>query len=378
MSVQKKIANINFSKKMSIQFTKVFIICICWLFVGLLISIYDHFLLSSELSSGYTENYSFLKNLAFNLSASFIGALLGSTWLIFYVNEKLRDKPYGYTLITVALSFFIIIAIVAFILGMLFVKYETGNWPYTDAFSTQQLHKNLTNPFHLKNMVVWANIVLLTQFILQVNDKFGQGLLFAFINGKYHSPKNEKRIFMFVDLIDSTRIAEQLGNESYYNLLKDFFADITDSIIYNEGKIYQYVGDEVVISWKYNDKVAHHHFLNCYFDMRKAIRSRMEKYQDNYGLVPDFKAAIHYGAVTVGEVGIIKRDLTFSGDVLNTTSRILTFCKEYDSKLLISEKLYQYINQLDTHFTFVEMGEELLRGKSKKVKIYSVLQTSNS
>jgi adenylate cyclase len=54
---------------------------------------------------------------------------------------------------------------------------------------------------------------------------------------------------MFVDLLSSTTIAEALGNEKYHNLLHDFYADITNPIIYNKGEIYQYVGDEVIVSW---------------------------------------------------------------------------------------------------------------------------------
>lgn len=335
-------------------------------------------LLNSELANGYSAVYSFSKNLIFNLSAAFMGSFLGSLWLVLYVNEKLRDKPYGYTLGMVALSFFVIVAFITFTLGMGFVKYETGHWPYTDNLSTQLFHKNISNPFHLKNMVVWASVVMLTQFGLQVNDKFGQGLLKAFITGRYHKPQKEKRVFMFVDLIGSTSMAEELGNEGYYNLLKDFFADITNSIILNRGKIYQYVGDEVVISWDCDQKLGHHDFLNCYFDMRKAIKTKEENYKIEYGLVPDFKAAIHYGDVTVGEIGIIKRDLTFSGDVLNTAARILTFCREYEKRLLVSEKLYEYVGPADDLFEFIKMGEEQLRGKKEKTQIYTVIESSST
>lgn len=374
MSIQKTLSALGFGRKLSIQLSKVIIIILCWLFVGILITLYDHFLLASELAIGPSKDYSFFKNLAFNLSAAFLGAFLGSLWLVFYVNEKLRDRPYGFTLVMVALSFFVIVSIIALSLGMCFVRYETGHWPFLEDASTTELYKNLSNPFHLKNMVVWANIVLLTQLGLQINDKFGQGMLSSFISGKYHRSRKEERIFMFVDLIGSTTIAEQLGNDMYYKLLKDFFADITDSIIYNGGNIYQYVGDEVVISWKCGEKTIRDEFLNCYFDMRKQIDAKREKYESNYGLVPDFKAAVHFGAVTVGEIGIIKRELTFSGDVLNTASRMLGYCKEYEKNILISEKLKDYLASTNGQFDFSRMGEQLLRGKSEKTGIYTVFE----
>lgn len=374
MGIQTALAHFGIGRKLSIQLSKVFIIVLCWLFVGVLLTLYDHFLLSSELSDGYTMDYSFLKNLTFNISAAFLGASLGSIWLVFYVNEKLRDKPYGYTMITVAISFFVIVAFIAFALGMGFVRYETGHWPFADSLATAELYQNLSNPFHLKNIVVWANIVLLTQIGLQVNDKFGQGLMWAFVTGKYHSPKKEQRVVMFVDLIGSTTIAERLGNENYYKLLKDFFADITDSIIYNRGEIYQYVGDEVVISWECDAQEVQFDFLNCYFDMRKAIEMKKEIYLNRYQQVPDFKAAIHQGEVTIGEIGIIKRDLTFSGDVLNTTSRMLGFCKVYQTNILLSQELFDYLASANAPFEYQKLGEELLRGKSQKTGIYTVVQ----
>ena len=337
-------------------------------------TLYDHFLLSSELSQGYTRDYTFLKNLIFNLSAAFMGSFFGSLWLVFYVNEKLREQPYGYTLLMVAFSFLVIVAFIALILGIGFVRYDTGYWPFLHTGATEELYRNLSNPFHIKNIIVWANIVLLTQVGLQVNDKFGHGMLWSFVKGKYHHSKKEQRVFMFVDLIGSTGIAEQLGNDRYYELLKDFFADITDSIIYNAGNIYQYVGDEVVISWLCDEKSANHRALDCYFDMRAIMSHKQPQYQVKYGLVPDFKAAIHYGLVTVGEIGIIKKELTFSGDVLNTTSRIMGYCREYGNNLLVSEAFYQYAGESNSDFKFKKMGHEQLRGKSEETGIYTVQQ----
>ncbi|MBA3647641.1 MAG: adenylate/guanylate cyclase domain-containing protein [Chitinophagales bacterium] len=190
-----------------------------------------------------------------------------------------------------------------------------------------------------QNIVAWSGAVALTQFFLQISDKFGQGILWSFIMGKYHSPREEEHMFMFVDLASSTTIAGKLGNKNYHSLLKDFFADITNPIIHNKGEIYQYVGDEIVISWKLKNGIDNNQCLNCFFDMRKKIYEMKEKYESIYGLVPEFKAGLHYGKVIAGEVGIIKRDITYSGDVLNTTARIQSKCNEYQVKILCSDEL---------------------------------------
>ena len=189
--------------------------------------------------------------------------------------------------------------------------------------------------------------------------------------GKYNTPKEEKRIFMFLDLNSSTTIAEKLGDELYHELLKNFFADITNSILDNNGEIYQYVGDEVVVAWKYEDGIINNHCIKCFFDMKSFIEKKKEKYLLRYGVVPSFKAGIHLGKVIVGEIGIIKRDITYSGDVLNTTSRIQSMCKEFDVDIIASEDLIEKLSLKS--YTANYLGAIKLKGKEKEVLLSSLI-----
>ena len=109
--------------------------------------------------------------------------------------------------------------------------------------------KQLLNARILMQVVYWGIACMLALFILQVNEKFGQGVLINMLRGKYHLPKEEDRIFMFMDLKSSTSFAEKLGHIKYSQFLQDCFFDITDVVTKNDAKIYQYVGDEVVLSW---------------------------------------------------------------------------------------------------------------------------------
>lgn len=171
---------------------------------------------------------------------------------------------------------------------------------------------------------------------------------------------------MFLDINSSTTIAEQLGDETYHALLKDFFADLTAPILENRGNIYQYVGDEVVIAWKYEDGKENLHCLRCFFDMKLQILKKKDKYLVRYGLVPTFKAGIHCGRVIAGEVGIIKRDITYSGDVLNTTSRILNKCGEFKEEFIASEELLTELNIAKDYITR-PLGSIKLKGREKEV-----------
>jgi len=88
-------------------------------------------------------------------------------------------------------------------------------------------------------------------------------------------------------------------------------------------------------------------------------------------VVPAFKAGIHCGKVVVGEIGIIKRDISYSGDVVNTASRIQSMCKELKSELLISNELLRSFPPVSVYET-KSVGSIHLKGKVKEVELSSV------
>jgi len=186
------------------------------MFIGFLITCYDFFTLRSDISAGFSGSYSFGRSLAFNVAAAFMGGLMGGSFLVFYVNEKFRDKPYGFTIMAVLISFVTIIAIITVILGWIVVTLQTGK-SLSDPETKKLYYNFLFNPLHAKNIVVWASVVAVTQIMLQFNTKFGEGNLFNMIRGKYQTPREEQRIFMFLDLNSSTTIAEKLGMKNTMN-----------------------------------------------------------------------------------------------------------------------------------------------------------------
>lgn len=324
---------------------------VSWMIIGFIIAVYDHMVVYSHISSGPAANYSFPLAIAINIGAGLFGAIVGGSILVFYVNVKYQDKSYAYTVIAVTVSFILIIIIINVILTLL---------------GRPDLLRMA------KNGLVWSVIVAITQFLLQINSKFGHGIFWDIIRGKYNTPKEERRIFMFLDINSSTSIAENLGDQKYHELLKDFFSDITNPIIDNKGEIYQYVGDEVVVAWKYEDGIENGKCINCFFDIKTHISSLKEKYLKHYGIVPAFKAGIHCGKVIAGEVGIIKRDITYSGDVLNTTSRIQSLCKEFNQEIIASADLITELG-ITSRYNLTTLGSIKLRGKEKEMMLVALM-----
>ncbi len=179
-----------------------------------------------------------------------------------------------------------------------------------------------------------------------------------------------ERIFMFLDITSSTSIAEKLGHLKYFELLNDFFMDIATPVENHKGEIYQYIGDEVVVSWPLKEGIRDFNVLNCFFDIVDAIHGLSDNYREKYDLVPSFKAGMHYGKVSTGTIGTLKKEIIYTGDVLNTTSRIEGQCNQYKVNNLLSKDLIQAFPNGD-YFEFEKIGEISLRGKASYVTLYT-------
>ena len=185
--------------------------------------------------------------------------------------------------------------------------------------------------------------------------------------------KEVERVFMFLDIISATSIAEKLGHLKYFELLNDFFDDLEEPINASHGEIYQYVGDEVVVSWPLDKGVENGSCLECFFNIVDTVKKLEGKYLDKYQMVPGFKAGVHCGKVTTGVVGSYKREIVYTGDVLNTTSRIEGQCNYYNVNLLLSDDLREKIKVLNG-YKFSEIGKINLRGKKADTRLFTCLK----
>jgi adenylate cyclase len=213
-------------------------------------------------------------------------------------------------------------------------------------------------------------ISILISITKQIDLKFGPGNLLNLLLGRFHKPHQDHRIFMFLDLKSSTAIAEKLGHIQFSQLIQDCFTDLTIVRDY-KADIYQYVGDEVVLSWSMTRGLENLNCIKAYFKFQNLLESRSKFYKKKYGFVPFFKAGLNVGDVTIAEVGQIKREIAFHGDTLNTAARIEGKCNDYNKSLLFSQPIKELIedkNELPINL----VGEIMLRGKDQPLKIYSI------
>ncbi|HVT12970.1 MAG TPA: adenylate/guanylate cyclase domain-containing protein [Fimbriimonadaceae bacterium] len=206
----------------------------------------------------------------------------------------------------------------------------------------------------------------------QINRKLGPWVAWHWITGKYHTAREEERIFMFLDLKNSTTLAERMGNKRFSNLCKDFFDDLSSPLTKTSGTVSHYIGDEAVLTWKPQKGLDKAKCLQCFLLMQEAIQERAAHYRKEYGIVPEFKAGVHIGQVVAVEVGDIKSEICYYGDVLNTTARITGLCNELACDLLISGELLARLPDLPSGLAARSFGPRLLKGKEHEVEIVAM------
>lgn len=299
---------------------------------------------------------------------AFFGLLVGliSVFIESLMNRYLSKRiSIGlYLFLTAIIYFVFIIAVSTFTLSIsnvifdLNINNDRGWWRQDKTFWT---------------VIVYMNLAAWILSSVQIaNDKFGKGVFLKMLFGKYREPKEEKRIFMFLDLESSTTIAEKLGHFKYSQLIQDCFYDLNEVVLDFEAEIYQYVGDEAVLSWHYQKGLANNNCVALFFAFKQKLLEKTEYYTEKYNTIPKFKAGLHGGELMVAEVGIVKKEIAYHGDVINTSARIQSECNNNKVPIVISEKLLNDLN-LNSFYSTKHLGDVLLKGKQNKVKIHTVL-----
>jgi adenylate cyclase len=311
--------------------------------------------------------YNFSRNIFIIPISGLITGLLIGTMEILYFNTLFIQKSFSKKIIYKSIIYLginiLFLLITSLIINSLTTGFDKRAW------------ENIWTSFFTYSFwsieIYIAAVIVISQFYTEVSESIGQGVLANFFTGKYHTPIQEERIYMFLDMKSSTTIAENLGHVKYFEMLREYYFDLSDSIVKYSGEIYQYVGDEIIVSWKHKSALENNNCIQCFFAMKEAIRRQARKYNEKFGLLPEFKAGFHLGKVTTGEIGVIKKNIIFTGDVLNTTARIQGLCNIYKVDILISGDL---ITELDilSQFKIKNLGEVELRGRDEKIELFTI------
>lgn len=334
-------------------------------------TVYDYFRFVGLAFSEDKQDYPFLEiNAGMSITRivlALIAHILMAFALIFPIKEKFRHIPIWINFILKSLMLClcsILFSIFFFVIAYL-VFYGK---PFLQTFN--ELNYFLFNtPWITDSSFDKLKVFVITLFVLEINEKYSPGIFAKIFFGRYLRPREENRIIMFIDLKNSTPIAEKLGHQKYFYFIRDFIHHISMALLEYDGLIYQYVGDEIVVSWISN-KGNKDKCIQSLIKARKLIEKDSTHYRNTYGVIPEFRVGIHIGVVTVGEVGIVKKDLAISGDAMNTTARIRSASSELNQKFMASADFVEFAGLKD--FQVENMGDIDLKGKGEPLLLYAL------
>jgi len=194
----------------------------------------------------------------------------------------------------------------------------------------------------------------------------------SFAIGRYHRPRREERALLFVDLCSSTATAERLGGPRFLDFLNAVFADLSAAIAENGGEIHKYVGDEVIATWRLGPGRNEARVVRAWASAQARLAAGAESYRREFGLAPEFRAALHAGEVVVGELGSLKKEIALIGDPMNTAARILDACRDLDSPALASQALLDRLDGLPESIAPRAIAPLPLRGKAEPLELFAL------
>ncbi|HEV8584647.1 MAG TPA: CHASE2 domain-containing protein [Methylomirabilota bacterium] len=178
---------------------------------------------------------------------------------------------------------------------------------------------------------------------------------------------------LFSDIRGFTTLSEQLQPEQVEEMLREYLTEMTEIVYRHGGTVDKYIGDCVMALYNVPFEDAEHAV--------KAVRTGLEfqertlavskHWEQKLGIAIRNGVGINTGDAVVGTLGS-KQLLQYTaiGDTINLGARLESITKEYKSNIIISESTYELVKG---QFVTKELGEVTVKGKTKPVKIYSVL-----
>src|SRR5690606_7268327 len=130
------------------------------------------------------------------------------------------------------------------------------------------------------NILLYALITeAVVSLIIQLRRNLGRKYFVNIVKNTYRNPKEEHRVFMFLDLEDSTPTANEMGHLNFSRYIQDCFWDLSDITLMHGAEIYQFVGDEAVITWKVSKDFDYEKCIALYFNYKDLLDQKKHFYQ---------------------------------------------------------------------------------------------------
>jgi class 3 adenylate cyclase len=187
---------------------------------------------------------------------------------------------------------------------------------------------------------------------------------------------------LFTDLRDFTVLSEREEPAVVISGLNDYFRIVVDAADRYGGVVNKFGGDSTLVLFGLTDEQS-----NPQASAEAAVRAALDIHA-NLSQLNTQRAAeaaplllagmgINTGTVVAGLIGAERRmEYTAIGDAVNLSARIQTLNRKLDTDILISDATYQALGD-PCGLRVVNRGLRQLKGKSQRIRVYSVLGWEN-
>ncbi|MFV3130251.1 adenylate/guanylate cyclase domain-containing protein [Niveispirillum sp. KHB5.9] len=208
-----------------------------------------------------------------------------------------------------------------------------------------------------------ASVVLLL-LLDQTRSLIGNPVFFALITGRYSRPVEEQRLFLQVDMANSTALAARLGDREAMRVVGRFLYALGEPVRCHGGVIDKYVGDQAIISWRLTPKQPQAPALSCALAIRRALTGLDREMAVGLG----FRIAIHAGPVIVAQVGDERKEITYFGDTINSLARLDGVAKDLGRDIILTDAALERCTPL-AGMEPTKLGPVTLRGRETPIGV---------
>ena len=182
--------------------------------------------------------------------------------------------------------------------------------------------------------------------------------------------ENKNVCVMFLDIRNFTGFAEKRTPEEEVQYLESLFEFMIEIVNRHHGIINKFLGDGfmAVFGAPLSDGKD---FANA-VDAAEEILARVQDEVNAGTILPTTVGiGLHAGEAVTGSIGsALRREYTVIGDVVNLAARIEKLNKEFHSQLLISEMVWQAVNEGARKA--VPMGAVQVKGREQSIQVYQI------
>ena len=166
-----------------------------------------------------------------------------------------------------------------------------------------------------------------------------------------------------------TTLAETLAPQHLKHLMNDYYAHLFKPVMDSGGFISDVVGDAVLALWANPEPHLSLKSKSCHAAL--AMFAANAVFNRKHAATPiETRIGIHSGEMMMGNVGALDHfEYRAVGDIVNTANRLQSLNKILKTRILVSADT----RQQQAPFLFRDLGEFVLRGKTKTIRVYELI-----